>query len=122
MEAKLLLAFTAGLLSFATPCVLPLVPGYLSAVSGTRPGASGRQVVVASLPFVAGFTTVFVARYRLTYPIVHDGPGSSLGRFGLTGFPETWWIDRHGRLVAYAQGQFTEDELRRNTERALGSR
>ena len=61
MEAKLLLAFTAGLLSFATPCVLPLVPGYLSAVSGTRPGASGRQVVVASLPFVAGFTTVFVA-------------------------------------------------------------
>ena len=64
----------------------------------------------------------FVARYRLTYPIVHDGPGSSLGRFGLTGFPETWWIDRQGRLVAYAQGQFTEDELRRNTERALGSR
>jgi cytochrome c-type biogenesis protein len=61
MEAKLLLAFAAGLLSFATPCVLPLVPGYLSAVSGTRPGASGRQVVAASLPFVAGFTAVFVA-------------------------------------------------------------
>jgi cytochrome c biogenesis protein CcmG/thiol:disulfide interchange protein DsbE len=63
----------------------------------------------------------FVERYRLTYPIVHDGPGSSLGRYGLTGFPETWWIDREGRLVAYAQGQFTEDELRRNTEKALGS-
>lgn len=61
MEAKLLLAFTAGLLSFATPCVLPLVPGYLSAVSGTRPGASGREVAAATLPFVAGFTAVFVA-------------------------------------------------------------
>jgi cytochrome c-type biogenesis protein len=61
VEAKLLLAFTAGLLSFATPCVLPLVPGYLSAVSGTRPGASGRQVAAASLPFIAGFTAVFVA-------------------------------------------------------------
>jgi cytochrome c biogenesis protein CcmG, thiol:disulfide interchange protein DsbE len=64
----------------------------------------------------------FVSRYGLTYPILHDGPGSSLGRFGLTGFPETWWIDRRGRLVAYAQGQFTEEELRANTERALGSR
>jgi cytochrome c biogenesis protein CcmG, thiol:disulfide interchange protein DsbE len=64
----------------------------------------------------------FVRRYGLTYPIVHDGPGSSLGRYGLTGFPETWWVDREGRLVAYAQGQFTADELRRNTERALGAR
>ena len=61
MEAKIALAFTAGLLSFATPCVLPLVPGYLSAVSGTAPGASGRRVAAASLPFVAGFTLVFVA-------------------------------------------------------------
>ena len=60
MEAKLALAFAAGLLSFATPCVLPLVPGYLSAVSGTSPGASGRRVVAASVPFVAGFTAVFV--------------------------------------------------------------
>jgi cytochrome c-type biogenesis protein len=61
VEAKFALAFAAGLLSFATPCVLPLVPGYLSAVSGTAPGASGRRVVAASLPFVAGFTLVFVA-------------------------------------------------------------
>ena len=61
MEAKVALAFTAGLLSFATPCVLPLVPGYLSVVSGTAPGVGGRRVVAASLPFVAGFTLVFVA-------------------------------------------------------------
>lgn len=63
----------------------------------------------------------FVDRYGLTYPIVHDGPGSSLGRYGLTGFPETWWIDRQGRLVAYAQGEFTQEELDRNVERALGA-
>lgn len=61
MEAKIPLAFAAGLVSFVTPCVLPLVPGYLSAVSGTRPGSGGRRVAVASLPFVAGFTLVFVA-------------------------------------------------------------
>jgi cytochrome c-type biogenesis protein len=61
MGAKISLAFVAGLLSFITPCVLPLVPGYLSAVSGVQVGVGGRRVVVASLPFIAGFTVVFVA-------------------------------------------------------------
>jgi cytochrome c-type biogenesis protein len=61
MEAKIPLAFAAGLLSFVTPCVLPLVPGYLSAVSGAEVGVGGRRVVAASLPFIAGFTAVFVA-------------------------------------------------------------
>jgi len=60
MDAKIPLAFLAGLLSFITPCVLPLVPGYLSVVSGTQPGVGGKRVVLASLPFVAGFTVVFV--------------------------------------------------------------
>jgi cytochrome c-type biogenesis protein len=61
VESKVAVAFAAGLLSFVTPCVLPLVPGYLSAVSGTQPGVGGRRVVIASLPFIAGFTAVFVA-------------------------------------------------------------
>ncbi|MBA2536372.1 MAG: cytochrome C biogenesis protein [Actinobacteria bacterium] len=61
MEAKIALAFVAGLFSFVTPCVLPLVPGYLSTVSGAAPGASGRRVVAASIPFLVGFTVVFVA-------------------------------------------------------------
>ena len=48
-----------------TPCVLPLVPGYLSAVSAVeadRLGRAGaaRRVAIASLPFIAGFTVVFV--------------------------------------------------------------
>ena len=61
MEAKIPLAFLAGLISFTTPCVLPLVPGYLSVASSTQPGASGRKVVAGSLPFIGGFTLVFVA-------------------------------------------------------------
>jgi cytochrome c-type biogenesis protein len=61
VETKIPLAFAAGLLSFITPCVLPLVPGYLSAVSGAQVGVGGRKVVAASLPFIAGFTIVFVA-------------------------------------------------------------
>jgi cytochrome c-type biogenesis protein len=58
-------AFGAGFVSFLAPCVLPLVPGYLSAVSSVeadRLGAPGaaRRVVVASLPFAAGLVAVFV--------------------------------------------------------------
>jgi cytochrome c-type biogenesis protein len=58
-------AFLAGLVSFLAPCVLPLVPGYLSAVSAVdadklgQPG-NAKRVVVASVPFVLGFTAVFV--------------------------------------------------------------
>jgi cytochrome c-type biogenesis protein len=65
MAEKLPIAFLAGLVSVVTPCVLPLVPGYLAAVSAVevdalgRPG-SARRVVVGSLPFIAGFTAVFV--------------------------------------------------------------
>ncbi len=61
----------------------------------------------------------FVERYGVTYPVVHDGPGSSLGRYGLTGFPETWWIDARGRLVAYHQGPVERDDVLRGIERAL---
>jgi cytochrome c-type biogenesis protein len=60
VEAKIPLAFLAGLVSFATPCVLPLVPGYLAVVSGREVGRGGRHVFFASIPFVAGFTAVFV--------------------------------------------------------------
>jgi cytochrome c-type biogenesis protein len=65
MAEKLPVAFLAGLVSVLTPCVLPLVPGYLSALSAVeieRLGQRGvaRRVVVASVPFVLGFTLVFV--------------------------------------------------------------
>ena len=65
MIAKLPVAFIAGLISVITPCVLPLVPGYLSAVSAVEvehlgERGAGRRVVTASVPFIAGFTVVFV--------------------------------------------------------------
>ncbi|HEY3764349.1 MAG TPA: cytochrome c biogenesis protein CcdA [Gaiellales bacterium] len=52
-------AFSAGLLSFATPCVLPLVPAYLGAI-GAR-STDPRRAFLASLPFVVGFSLVFIA-------------------------------------------------------------
>ena len=60
------LAFGAGFVSVVTPCVLPLVPGYLSAISAVEAGrlgegGVGRRVAAASIPFIVGFTVVFVA-------------------------------------------------------------
>jgi cytochrome c-type biogenesis protein len=57
-------AFGAGIVSFLSPCVLPLVPGYLSAVSGVSPAdlddAGWRRVLVPSLFFVASFSAIFI--------------------------------------------------------------
>lgn len=53
------LAFVAGVVSFASPCVFPLVPGYLSFVAGGRPTEGDRRRIAPMLLFVAGFTTVF---------------------------------------------------------------
>jgi cytochrome c-type biogenesis protein len=66
VTGRIPVAFLAGLVSFVAPCVLPLVPGYLSAVSAVeadRLGERGtaKRVLAASLPFVAGFTALFVA-------------------------------------------------------------
>ena len=66
MAERIPIAFLAGLVSVLTPCVLPLVPGYLTAVSAIeadRLGQKGaaRRIVIASIPFMVGFTVVFVA-------------------------------------------------------------
>ena len=57
-------ALAAGTVSFLSPCVLPLVPGYLSAVSGVKPteldAAPLRRVLVPALLFVASFSAIFI--------------------------------------------------------------
>jgi cytochrome c biogenesis protein CcmG/thiol:disulfide interchange protein DsbE len=64
----------------------------------------------------------FSDRYDLTHPIVHDGSGSTVGRFGVTYLPETWFVDRQGRLVGdVIQGAVTEADLARNIPIALRS-
>src|SRR5687767_12483610 len=98
-NVTLLAAFGAGLLSFISPCVLPLIPGYLSYISGlsldemrgmgaaTAPGATvavaapphvRRRVIVSSLAFILGFTIVFVAL---------GATASAIGRFVLERLP-----------------------------------
>ncbi len=68
-DVSLIAAFVAGFLSFVSPCVLPLIPGYISFVSGVSveemrgdapPATSRLQVFITSLAFVIGFSLVFV--------------------------------------------------------------
>ena len=83
-------AFFAGLISFLSPCVLPLVPGYVSLISGagveelkSAEGQLMRRVMVNSIGFILGFSIVFItlgaisteigqiaARYKHTLSIV----------------------------------------------------
>jgi cytochrome c-type biogenesis protein len=96
-------AFLAGLISFLSPCVLPLVPGYLSLMTGVsvadlKEGAAARRVIPPTLAFVAGFTAVFVvlgatasslgaflAEHRVTFNRISGGVVIALGAFLLTG-------------------------------------
>jgi len=69
-QVSLFAAFSAGLLSFVSPCVLPLVPSYLSYITGLSVEKLGdadtreqfrKPIILNSLLFVAGFSSVFIA-------------------------------------------------------------
>jgi len=67
-DPNVVVAFGAGMLSFLSPCVLPLVPGYLSLMSGVSTSqlavatrADSRAILRSTLLFVLGFTLVFTA-------------------------------------------------------------
>jgi cytochrome c-type biogenesis protein len=83
---NIVVAFVAGMLSFLSPCVLPLVPGYISLMSGVSidnlksGGASGsrRAVILNSLAFNAGLSVIFLAL------------GGTAGLLGSAIFANTW--------------------------------
>jgi cytochrome c-type biogenesis protein len=67
-RVSMISAFIAGVASFISPCVLPLVPGYISFISGVsldrlrqeQTESTRRSVIFASLIFIAGFSTIFI--------------------------------------------------------------
>lgn len=66
------MAFGAGLISFLSPCVLPLVPGYISAVAGVAPAdVRARRVIGPCLAFVASFSVIFIALGLLGQQALH---------------------------------------------------
>jgi cytochrome c-type biogenesis protein len=88
IDVSLSAAFIAGLVSFLSPCVLPLVPGYISMLSGVgmeqlRSGQTPRaNLLPTSLAFVIGFSVVFIplgAAAGLAQNIVNQGPEALQG-------------------------------------------
>ncbi|MEY3561799.1 MAG: hypothetical protein RL068_951, partial [Actinomycetota bacterium] len=78
LVAAIPIAVLAGLVTFLSPCVLPLVPGYLGYVSGTA--ASKSRMVLGAALFVLGFTVVFV------------GLGVLAGTAGLIFIANNQWV------------------------------
>ena len=78
----ILISFSAGIISFLSPCVLPLVPGYLSFITGFGLESSKvirkSKAIVATLLFIAGFTFVFVC-----IGMFFGGIGSWFIKYGL---------------------------------------
>ena len=86
-----------------------------------------RDVVVVGLNAkdLRGDAQRFMTRFDLTFPVVRDGSGDTIQEFGVTGFPETFVLDREGRVVEVFAGAVNSDEdkerLDSAIERALSS-
>jgi cytochrome c-type biogenesis protein len=110
-------AFGAGLLSFISPCVLPIVPGYLSFISGVsleelqdKKSMAVRRVFLNSLFFVLGFSVVFIAlgasatfvsRFLIDYmPIISKVAGALIFILGLhfLGIFKIRWLNYEKRF------------------------
>jgi cytochrome c biogenesis protein CcmG, thiol:disulfide interchange protein DsbE len=61
----------------------------------------------------------FADRYGLTFPLVYDGPGDAIDEYGVTGFPETFVIDREGRVVRAFVGAVNGEEERAELRTAI---
>ncbi len=69
----------------------------------------------------------FMRRFGLTYPVVYDGKGSTVGKWGVRGFPETFFVDRSGKLVGERISgavdiERNRDAYERGVALALGSK
>jgi cytochrome c-type biogenesis protein len=81
------LAFAAGAISFASPCVLPLVPGYVSFVSGGgEPNQAARRRAVPILLFILGFSVVFTVVFGLSASALSRAVRSQTGQRVAGGF------------------------------------
>ena len=101
------LAFAAGVVSFASPCVFPLVPGYLSFVAGGE-SLEERRPIVPILLFIGGFAAVFTALGAFTgtvYPILRSDRGTRLSGLVIMAFGVLMLLDalRIGSPALFAE-------------------
>jgi len=79
------------------------------------------RVVVLGVDYqdFTGDARKFIHRFGLTYPIGRDGNGSLLARWGVSGAPESFFIDRAGKVVAHVPGAVTKETLAAGIRKAL---
>jgi cytochrome c biogenesis protein CcmG/thiol:disulfide interchange protein DsbE len=83
---------------------------------------AGRVVVLGvDVNDPAGDARRFARKYGLTYPLVHDNHNVTSPVYGLTGLPETFFIDRRGKVVAHVISEVSATEVRNGVELALRS-
>ena len=63
----------------------------------------------------------FLRRYKVTFPVVRDGNGRVLARYGGLPIPWTYFVARDGRIVGYIRGEVTEDALEDGLQEALAA-
>ena len=69
----------------------------------------------------SGDARKFLRKYKVNYVSVRDGGSRSYNEYGLTGLPETYFVDRRGRIVAHKLGEIRRDELESGINQALES-
>ena len=81
----------------------------------------GGRMVVLGVDYqdFTGDARKFVSKYHITYPIVRDGSGKWLDRYGVTGAPETFFDNADGKVVAHEPGAVDRASLAAGIRRAL---
>jgi cytochrome c biogenesis protein CcmG/thiol:disulfide interchange protein DsbE len=81
----------------------------------------GKRIVVLGVDVndFQGDARGFMRKYGVTYPVVHDNKNVTTPKYGLTGLPETFFLDRRGRIVEHVPGEVREADLSNGVERAL---
>ena len=64
----------------------------------------------------------FLRKYKVNYVSVRDGGGQLYSSYGLTGLPETYFLDSRGRIVAHVLGEISRAQLEEGIQTAFGSR
>jgi cytochrome c biogenesis protein CcmG, thiol:disulfide interchange protein DsbE len=81
----------------------------------------GVVVVGVDAKDFSGDAEKFGQKFQLTYPLVHDSSGQVIGDYGVTGFPETFFVDRQGRIVGNHVGPVSTESLDAQIRSALSS-
>ena len=84
-----------------------------------RMSPRGGTVLGVDVLDVSSDAREFIREYRLTYPMLRDRDGDTLKDFGVVAYPETFVIDRRGRIAAIRRGPVDEEFLRETIPRLL---